>query len=84
MHEILWFHLRPTRLPRGVSCLIVAVVYHPPGADDNSIRHHLFHSLVLVESKFPNCGIIVAWDFNCLKITYQHLSNIWPKYPVSR
>lgn len=29
-HEILWLYLRPTRLPKGVSCLVVAVVYHPP------------------------------------------------------
>lgn len=68
-HEILWLHLRPTRLPRGVSCIIAAVVYHPPGADDNSIREHLFHSLGLAESKFPNCGIIVAGDFNRLNVT---------------
>ena len=68
-HEILWLHLRPTHLPRGVSCLIAAVVYHPPGADDNSIRDHLFHSLALAESKFPNYGIIVAGDFNRLNIT---------------
>ena len=68
-HEILWLHLRPTHLPRGVSCLIAVVVYHPPGADDNSIHDHLFHSLALAESKFPNYGIIVAGDFNRLNIT---------------
>ena len=68
-HEILWLHLRPTRLPRGVSCLIAAVVYHPPRADENSIHNHLFHSLALAESKFPNCGIILAGDFNRLNIT---------------
>ena len=68
-HEILWLHLRPTRLPRGVSCLIAAVVYHPPRADENSIRNHLFHSLALAESKFANCGIILAGDFNRLNIT---------------
>jgi hypothetical protein len=61
--------MRPTRLPRGVSCLIAAVVYHPPGSDDNSIREHLFQSLALAESRFPNCGIIVTGDFNRLNIT---------------
>ena len=60
-HEILWLHLRPTRLPRGFSRLIAAVVYHPSGTDVNSIREHLFHSLTLAESKFPNCGIIYIY-----------------------
>ena len=68
-HKILWLQLKPTHLPRGVSCLIAAVVYHPPGADDNSICDHLLHSLTLVESKFLNYGIIVAGDFNCLDVT---------------
>ena len=68
-HEIVWLHLRPTRLPRGFSCLIVGVVYHPPGAEDNSIRDHLFQSFALAESKFPNCGFIVAGDFNRLDVT---------------
>ena len=48
-HEILWVHLRPARLPRGFSCLIVVVLYHPLGADDNFIREHLFNSLATAE-----------------------------------
>ena len=68
-HEILWLHLRPTCLPRGVSCLIAAVVYHPPGADDNSIINFI---------PFTCCGgiqipelwhHIIAGDFNRLNIT---------------
>ena len=72
-HIFLWLQLRPARL----LCLIVAVVYHPPGADDNSIRDHLFHSLVLAESKFPNCGIYVAGDFFPVKANRQSsMSNL--------
>ena len=33
-HESLWLNLRPTRLPRGFSCIIAAVIYHPPMSDD--------------------------------------------------
>lgn len=29
-HEILWVQLKADRLPRACSCLIAAVVYHPP------------------------------------------------------
>ena len=28
-NEVLWCKLQPHRLPRGYSCLIIAVVYHP-------------------------------------------------------
>ena len=67
-HESLWLHLRPTRLPRGFSCIIAAVIYHPPKSDDRSFREHLFQSLTLVESKYPNCGILVTGDINRLDI----------------
>ena len=48
-HEILWVHLRPTRLPRGYSCLVMAIVYHPDtsAANNDNIRDHLFSSLTL-------------------------------------
>ena len=68
-HEILWLRLRPRRLTRGFSCIIAAVIYHPPGADEKSIREHLFQSLTLAESKFPNCGLLITGDFNRLCIT---------------
>ena len=31
-HEVLW--VEPTRLPRGFSNIIAAVIYHPPEADN--------------------------------------------------
>ena len=33
------------------------------------MRDHLFQSLALVESKYPNSALIVAGDFNRLDIT---------------
>ncbi len=36
----------------------------PLGADENSMRDHLFQSLKMAESKFLNCALIVAGDFN--------------------
>ena len=33
-HEVLWLNVRPRRLPRGFSSIIIGVVYHPPGADN--------------------------------------------------
>ena len=67
-HEILWIKLNPTRLPRGFTCLIIAVIYHPPGSDCHSIINHLFQSLTLAESLYPNCSIVIAGDFNRLNV----------------
>lgn len=55
-------------MPRGFSCRIATVIYHLPKDDDNSFGDHLFQSLVLVESKYPNCGLLVSGDFNRLNI----------------
>ena len=64
-HEILWFFLRPNRLPRGFSSLIVTVDYHPfyTSAENDHMHEHFFKSLNLTESKYPNCAIITACDF---------------------
>ena len=35
-HEALWAFLRPKRLPRGFSDLIIAVVYHPDQHSDTN------------------------------------------------
>ena len=69
-HEILWVHLRPTRLPRGYSCLVMAIVYHPDtsAANNDNIRDHLFSSLTLAESMYPNCAFMVCGDFNRLNV----------------
>lgn len=81
-HEILWVHLRPKRLPRGYSCLIIAIVYHPdPSAEnDNNIRNHLSSSLALAESIYPNCALVVCGDFNRLNLqllkNHYHLKQI--------
>ena len=68
--EILCLHICPNRLPCGYSSIIVGIIYHPPSDNDASIRDHLLSSLTKKESEFPNCGIILAGDFNRLNINY--------------
>ena len=65
-HEVLWVQLPPERLSRGFSSRIVAVVCHPhwSAVEDEFMQEHLFQSLQLVESRFPDCAPIVAGDFN--------------------
>ena len=70
-HKILsQVYLRPTRLSRGYSCLVIAIIYHPDpsAANNDNIRDHLFSSLSLAESLYPNCAIIVCGDFNRLNL----------------
>ena len=65
-HEVLWIDIEPRRLPRNFSNIIVGVVYHPPCTNDNTMKEYLLSSLESLESKFPNCAIILAGDFNTL------------------
>ena len=39
--ETLWLYLRPHKLFRDFSCLVVCVVYHPPSSDNNALIEHL-------------------------------------------
>ena len=65
-HEVLWLNVRPRRLPRGFSSIIIGVVYHPPGADNESMRDYIRDCLTKIEASHPNCGIIIAGYFNKL------------------
>ena len=51
--ESLWLYLRPNRLPRGFSCLIIGVIYHPPLEDDTNFTEHLISSLNSALIKYP-------------------------------
>ena len=51
-HEVLWTRLKPKKLPSKYSCIIIiACIYHPPGADNSSLQEYLITS--------PDCGIIL-------------------------
>ena len=66
--EVLWVLTRPSRLPRGIPCIITGTVDHPPSANNNSMIEHLSNSLTEIEGQFPGCGIIIVGDFNQLDI----------------
>ena len=71
--ETLWIYLRPNRLPRGFSCLIIGIIYHPPQDDDASFTEHLISSLDTALNKYPNAGIMLVGDFN--RLNYRVISN---------
>ena len=63
-HEVLWIRLKPKKLPRKCSCIIIACIYHPPGADNGSLQEYLITSLDTVLRRSPDCGVILSGDFN--------------------
>ena len=63
-HKVLWIDVKPRRLPRNFSNIVMGMVYHPPRTKDNTMKEYLLSSLESLESKFPNCAIILAGDFN--------------------
>ena len=67
--EVLWIKLRPARFPRGYSCTVLAIVYHPPSANDSEIIQYLSTCLSLIESRFSNCRILLVGDFYRLNTT---------------
>ena len=67
--EAIWLQLRPLRLPRGLSCIIIANVYHPQtdkGISDPEILHYPYDSISTIELRFSNCGVLITGDFNRL------------------
>ena len=67
--EILWINIRSNRLPRGIINLIIGTVYHPSSADNSDMLDYLSNCLSLLESRFPNCGLIILGDFNKLNVS---------------
>ena len=62
--EVLWIQIRPKRLPRGLTSIIVGTVYHPLSADVSPMLEFLYTSLSSIEAGFPCCGVILLGDFN--------------------
>ena len=73
LFECLWLYLRPLRLPRGFSCIIICIIYHPPLDDEAGLAKYLISSLDSVLDKNPNAGIFLVGDFN--RFNFRILSN---------
>ena len=64
--EALWLKLRPTLLPRGFSCIVLGIIYHPPNNNNPGILDYPWQRLLSIESRFPNSGLLIVGDFNRL------------------
>ena len=70
LFECLWLYLRPPRLPRGFSCIIID---HPPLDDEADLAEYLISSMDSVLDKNPNAGIFLVGDLN--RFNFRILSN---------
>ena len=75
--QVLWVKIQPTRLPRGISTIVVGVLYHPPCADNASMLNYLIEKLTSIESQYTNCGVIVLGDFNHLRHVINKVNHIF-------
>ena len=69
--EALWLLLKPARIPRPYSSIVVTGVYFPPGQtaeDEREMYEYITKGLDSVLHDRPSAGIIVAGDFNKMRL----------------
>ena len=72
LYECLWLSLRPHRLPRKISYIVMGILYSPPdksAQDQRDTINYLIGTLDHARNKFPDCGIVLVGDFNNLDIS---------------
>ena len=68
--ESLWITLRPPRMPRSMSHIILATIYHPPKANNWLLSRHICTSIDTILQRHPHAGIMLTGDFNHFKDSY--------------
>lgn len=53
-------------MPRQISHIAIGVIYHPPGAPNGPMAHHIINNIDHIISLHPHAGIILVGDFNAL------------------
>ena len=69
--EALWLLLKPQRLPRPFSCIVMVAVYYPPGQaaiNEITMIDYLTNGIDFILQSYPSAGIIIAGDFNKMKL----------------
>ena len=61
---MLWIRLKPNKLQRKCSCIIIAYIYQPPGADNGSLREYMKTSLDTVLRRSSDRDVILSGYFN--------------------
>ena len=69
--EIIWLTLRPERLPRNISVIILAALYFPPKTPADTrdrLIEHIITNVQLLQSKHANPGFVILGDFNTFPV----------------
>ena len=65
--ECIWLLIRPPRLPRPLTGIIVCVVCNPPDRSAQELRdldEYLVNITDSLRNKYPDCGLTILGDFN--------------------
>ena len=65
--ETVWIKLRPKKMPRQFSHIIVCAVYHPPEENNWALFHHLKCNMDKVLEAHPYAGFFIMGDLNGFK-----------------
>ena len=65
--ETIRLHVKPFRLPRSVSSVLIGLIYHPPHAsseDNNVLYSHVQENVDWFLHLYPEALVCVTGDFN--------------------
>ena len=63
--ECIWLWIRPPRLPRLLTGIILCVVYNPPDrSEQEALTNHLVNTTDSLRNKYPDCALAILGDFN--------------------
>ena len=65
--ETMWLMFRSARMPRWLSHIVLAVVYHPPNANSRTMSQHIVNCIDEITRAHPNIGVAIVGDFNRMK-----------------
>ena len=60
--ETMWLHVKPFRLPRSVSTILIGLIYHPPHAsseDNNALYSHVQETVDWFLRLYPEALVCV-------------------------
>ena len=63
----MWFMFRSVCMPRWLSHIVLAVVYHPPKANSRTMSQHIVTCIDEITRAYPNSGVAIVGDFNRMK-----------------
>ncbi|XP_033628919.1 uncharacterized protein LOC117291377 [Asterias rubens] len=67
--EAIWVNVRPPRLPRSISNIVIGTVYYPPKSIiAQPLLDHISSTVDQILTRQPDSGIIVMGDFNRLEL----------------